>query len=211
DAGLIKEHEPREANGVGKPARPLWFAPGAGLSAAAAITRGAFEVALVDARGEILDTAGDEFDPAADDDAELRRSLVRALGRILPREPDVVLGIGVAVPGVCDTQGGAVLGSGQVQALRGTGLVDALARRFGRRVLVDNDARAQALGEKWFGQGRGVPTFASIQTGHGLGVGLVLDGVVYRGERGHTGALGHTTVMLDGVACRCGLHGCWET
>ena len=104
-----------------------------------------------------------------------------------------------------------IVGSGQVRALRGTGLVDALAGRFGVRVLVDNDARAQALGEKWFGQGRGVPTFASIQTGHGLGVGLVLDGRVYRGEHGQTGELGHTTVTLDGERCRCGLTGCWET
>src|SRR5205807_6674847 len=134
-------------------------------------TRGTFEVALVDARGEIIDVADGDFDPAADDEAELRRRLVRALARIAPRDRAAMLGIGLAVPGVCDTEGGAVLGSGQIQGLRGTGLVDALARRFERRVLVDNDARAQALGEKWFGRGRGVPTFASIQTAHGLGVG----------------------------------------
>ena len=41
-------------------------------------------------------------------------------------------------------------------------------------VLIDNDARAQALGEKWFGDARGLSTFASVATGTGLGVGLVL-------------------------------------
>ena len=39
----------------------------------------------------------------------------------------------------------------------------------------------------------------------------MLDGVVYRGDRGQTGELGHTTVTLDGPRCRCGLAGCWET
>jgi predicted NBD/HSP70 family sugar kinase len=211
ESGLIEEHEPREASGVGKPATPLWFAPGAGLSAAAAITPGLFEVALVDARGEVIRHSRGQFDPAADTDVELRQRLMQAFSRVIGEEPGQLLGIGIAVPGVCDTEGGVIVGSGQVGALRGSGLVESLSRRFDQRVLVDNDARAQALGEKWFGQGRGEPTFASIQTGHGLGVGLVLDGVVYRGERGQTGELGHTTVVLDGVRCRCGLTGCWET
>ena len=211
EAGLIEEHAPREANGVGKPATPLWFAPGAGLSGAAALTQGSFEVGLVDARGEVVEFAEGSFDADAPTDAELRARLGRAFDRILPTDTDRLLGMGIAVPGVCDTERGVIVGSGQIPALQGASLVESLSRRFGLRVLVDNDARSQALGEKWFGLGRGEPTFASIQTGHGLGVGLVLDGVVYRGDRGQTGELGHTTVTLDGPRCRCGLAGCWET
>jgi predicted NBD/HSP70 family sugar kinase len=210
EIGLVEEHEPRAAIGAGKPARPLWFAHGAGLSAAAAITSGAFEVALIDARGDVLDFAAGEFDPAADNDNELRARLGRAFQKVVPGDGDL-LGIGVAIPGVCDTERGVILGSGQIRGLRGGGLVKSLSRRFDQRVLVDNDARAQALGEKWFGQGRGVPTFASIQTGHGVGVALVLDGVVYRGQRGEAGEVGHTSVTLNGERCRCGLVGCWET
>jgi predicted NBD/HSP70 family sugar kinase len=86
-----------------------------------------------------------------------------------------------------------------------------LAERLGLPVLVDNDARAQALGEKWLGDGRGVGTFASVQTGEGLGVGLVLGGHLYRGDDGRTGELGHVGVVPDGDRCRCGLSGCWET
>jgi predicted NBD/HSP70 family sugar kinase len=93
----------------------------------------------------------------------------------------------------------------------GTELASVLSSRLGLPVLLDNDARAQALGEKWFGDARGVPTFASVQTGDGLGVGLVLGGHVYRGEDGRAGELGHTAVVLDGEPCRCGLSGSWET
>jgi predicted NBD/HSP70 family sugar kinase len=212
DSGLVEEHEPRETTGVGKPARPLWFAHGAGLSAAAAITNGAFDVALIDARGDVLDAASGEFDSSADDDTELRARLTRALQSVMPATgPSGLLGIGLAVPGVCDTERGVIVGSGQVRGLRGGGLVQSLSRRFDQRVLVDNDARAQALGEKWFGEGRGARSFASVQTGHGLGVGLVLDGVAYRGQRGEAGELGHTAVVLNGERCRCGLVGCWET
>ncbi|HZN12736.1 MAG TPA: ROK family transcriptional regulator [Acidimicrobiales bacterium] len=211
DTGLLEEHEPPKAGAVGKPARPLWFTPGAGLSAAAAITAGAFDVALIDARGEVLDASSGQFDAAAKTDGELRDKLIGALDAVMPTGASALLGIGVAIPGVCDTERGVILGSGQVPGLRGRGLVQALTERFEQRVLVDNDARVQALGEKWFGVGRGVPSFASVQTGHGIGVGVVLDGVVYRGPRGEAGELGHTAVTLDGELCSCGLVGCWET
>jgi predicted NBD/HSP70 family sugar kinase len=149
---------------------------------------------------------------AAVKDTELRAKLTRALQAVMPPSgPSSLLGIGLAIPGVCDTERGVIIGSGQVPGLRGGGLVRSLTARFERRVLVDNDARAQALGEKWFGLGRGVPTFASVQTGHGVGVGLVLDGVAYRGLRGEAGELGHTAVTLGGEPCSCGLVGCWET
>jgi predicted NBD/HSP70 family sugar kinase len=144
-------------------------------------------------------------------EAQLVDAVEKAARAVLP-ETEEVLGLGVVVPGVCDTQAGEVIGAGQVPGLVGTGLTTALAHRLGLPVLVDNDARAQALGEKWFGEARGVRTFASVQTGDGLGVGLVLDGRVYRGEDGRVGELGHTAVVLDGgEPCRCGLRGCWET
>jgi predicted NBD/HSP70 family sugar kinase len=86
-----------------------------------------------------------------------------------------------------------------------------LTSSFGREILVDNDSHALALGEKWFGSGRGVSTFASVQTGTGLGVGLVLEGQIYRGPTGTAGELGHTAVVPRGERCTCGLTGCWET
>jgi predicted NBD/HSP70 family sugar kinase len=214
DANLVEEGEPQTGSGrVGKPGRPVWFGPRAGLCGAAAISAGTVEASLVNARGDVVGTAERSFD-ANDPD---QRKVVGAVGDALravidKRSADQLLGIGVAVPGVCDTATGSVIGSGQVPALQGTALVDALGRRFGRHVVLDNDSRAQALGEKWFGQGRGLANFVSVQTGHGLGVGVVLNGVLFRGARGETGELGHTCVVAQGGAkCRCGLRGCWET
>jgi predicted NBD/HSP70 family sugar kinase len=211
-AGLLEERDPVPAAGVGKPARPLWFAPGAGLSVAVTIAAGAYETALVDARGEIVTAASGTFDAGAPSDSNLRSRLLRTVGRLMPSRPDAVLGIGVAVPGTTNPRTSEVLGSGQIPGLIGTSLADGLRRRFGLPVHLDNDARVQALGEKWFGAGRGVANFASVQTGHGLGVGLVLEGVLCRGMTGEAGELGHSCVVAQGgQRCRCGLRGCWET
>jgi predicted NBD/HSP70 family sugar kinase len=214
DANLVEEGEPQVASGrVGKPGRPVWFGPRAGLSGAAAIGSGTVEAALVSARGDLVATASRSFDPADRDPKGVIAATGEALRAVIDRRAaDELLGVGIAVPGVCDTATGSVIGSGQVPALQGPGLVDAVARRFHCPVVLDNDSRAQALGEKWFGEGRGLSTFASVQTGHGLGVGIVLDGVLFRGIRGQTGEMGHTCVVADGgVVCRCGLRGCWET
>ena len=129
---------------------------------------------------------------------------------VLPTRGDV-LGLGIAIPGVCDAATGTIIASGQLPGVSGDGLVKSLARQFDQPVLLDNDSRAQALGEKWFGDGRGLATFVSVQTGHGLGAGVVIDGSVYRGDHGLTGELGHTCVDPNGEWCRCGLQGCWET
>jgi predicted NBD/HSP70 family sugar kinase len=210
EGGLVEEWAPEQAPGrAGKPARPLWFAPRAALSAAVVIGFGSVEVALVDARGELLDVAAGAFD-AGGNATTIARAVGKTLAAVVPKS-EPVLGIGVAVPGVCDTASGEVVVSAQTPNLVGSTLSRSMARRFGVPVYVDNDARAQALGEKWFGLGRGVPTFASVQTGHGLGIGLVLGGALYRGDRGATGELGHTAVVPDGERCRCGLRGCWET
>jgi predicted NBD/HSP70 family sugar kinase len=210
ESGLIEEGEPNQTGAVGKPGRPLWFGERAGLTGAVTITPGSIVAALVNARGEILDEATGTFEPDAGNDAiavMVRTTLVAAL----PKKVDALLGIGVAVPGVCDTRKGTILGSGPVPGLTGDTLHNVLAKKFDLPVLIDNDSRAQALGEKWFGHGKGVPSFASIQTGHGIGVGLVIGGAVVRGAHGEAGEAGHTAVVVDGEVCRCGLRGCWET
>ncbi|MBI4728062.1 MAG: ROK family transcriptional regulator [Acidobacteria bacterium] len=211
ESKLIEEGQPdRHRNRVGKPGRPLWFRSKAGLSGAVALRGDTCETALVSARGEILaDHAADLSDPA--DPKAVLRDILGGLSRVLPSPRPDILGIGVAVPGVCDTAGGRVIGSSQIPGLTGFRLAAALGRRLGASVLIDNDCRAQALGEKWFGEGRGVGTFAAIQTGHGLGVGLVMNGQVFRGEDGRVGEIGHVPVVPGGARCRCGLRGCWET
>jgi len=210
DAGLVEEQAPDRDGRVGKPGRPLWFGPRAGLSVAVGFQADAVRASLVSARGERLAESRVGLTTPTASGRQLLGALTKAVRAVLP-EGEEVLGVGVVVPGVCDTATGEVIGSGQIPGAVGTGLATGLATALGLPVLVDNDARAQALGEKWFGDGRGVPSFASVQTGDGLGVGLVLGGHVFRGEDGRVGELGHTAVVPDGDPCRCGLSGCWET
>src|ERR1043165_9355783 len=55
DSGILEEHEPVNLGAIGKPARPVWFAPGAGLAIAASVTMHGVDACLVDAGGTVRD------------------------------------------------------------------------------------------------------------------------------------------------------------
>jgi predicted NBD/HSP70 family sugar kinase len=75
-------------------------------------------------------------------------------------------------------------------------------------ITVDNEANLAALSE--LRAEGGSPSFIYVSGEIGVGAGIVLDGVLYRGRRGWSGEIGHVTVDPDGRPCRCGSRGCLE-
>src|SRR4051794_8801566 len=101
DGGLLVELAPdRSEPRVGKPGRPLWFGPQSGLCIGLAFDAAGVRAALVNARGDVLRDAVTPLDTAAANARQLvaasRSAVADAAGRARG-----VLGIGVAVPGVC--------------------------------------------------------------------------------------------------------------
>jgi predicted NBD/HSP70 family sugar kinase len=75
-------------------------------------------------------------------------------------------------------------------------------------VLLDNDATLGALGEHWWGAGRGVDDLVYLEISTGVGSGHIIGGKVYRGANGVAGELGHLPIDLNGTPCECGNRGC---
>lgn len=205
-----REAQPSSAAG-GKPARPLWFSPSSRPIAAVHLLPGRVRAALVNVAGTVLTRTSGGF-PANTKHADVVVDcIVECLRQVLPAEGVPVLGVGIAVAGMVDTDTGTILAINLAPGLAGLPIGPLVAERIGAPVHIDLHPRTQALGDRWFGQGRGVSSFASIYTGEAIGVGLVLDGRIHRGAGGAGGEIGHTIVDLDGELCRCGKRGCWET
>lgn len=85
-----------------------------------------------------------------------------------------------------------------------------LEEEFGLPVLLDNDANAAALGEHLFGAGRGIRDMFYLIAHRGVGGAAIVDGMLYRGNHGAAGEIGHTLVDLEGPLCGCGRYGCLE-
>ncbi|HEX8306191.1 MAG TPA: ROK family glucokinase [Jatrophihabitans sp.] len=95
-------------------------------------------------------------------------------------------------------------------AWRDEPLRDALAEAIGVPVVVENDANAAAWAEYRYGAARGARVAVMVTMGTGIGGGLVVDGVLYRGAYGVGCEYGHMCVVPDGRRCACGNRGCWE-
>ncbi|SDF23220.1 ROK family transcriptional regulator [Limimaricola pyoseonensis] len=167
----------------------------------------------------LADFAGTILADAARPAPPTRRTLEQTLGEIgalidavlaqAGRDVSELLAIGVGLSGMVDHENGRVLWSPHL-AGADMPLGEAATKRFGRPVLIDNDANMLTLAELWFGAGRQRPDFAVVTIEHGVGMGLVIDNRLYRGTRGMGLELGHTKVHLDGALCRCGKRGCLE-
>ncbi len=119
-------------------------------------------------------------------------------------------GVGIGVPGFILLEKGYIVGSHNLPFFNEFPLRDEIGRRLGTPVILENDANAAALGEKWMGAGRDVNDLVLLTLGTGIGGGVISGGRVLHGFVGMAGELGHITVVPNGNPCGCGNHGCLE-
>jgi glucokinase len=121
-----------------------------------------------------------------------------------------LIGVGVGVPGFIRLKEGIIVGSNNLATLEGFPMRDAIGRKLGIPVILENDANAAALGECWLGAGKDVDDLVLLTLGTGVGGGIISRGRVVHGTIGMAGELGHVTVYPDGNPCGCGNRGCLE-
>lgn len=121
-----------------------------------------------------------------------------------------VYGVGVGLAGVVDSHNG-VVHHATYHDWRDVPFARLLEKRLDLPVTIDNDANALTTCEQWFGAGRDVSNLLVITLGRGVGLGMVLDGRLYRGASGGAGEFGHVKVASGGVLCACGARGCLES
>jgi glucokinase len=119
-------------------------------------------------------------------------------------------GIGVVVPGFISLEEGVVRNCNNIPALENFPIRDELSQRLNAPVILENDANAAALGERWMGAGQGFDDLVLLTLGTGIGGGIVANGKMVRGYMGMAGELGHITVVPNGLPCGCGNRGCLE-
>jgi glucokinase-like ROK family protein len=170
-------------------------------------------VALTDLRGRVL-ASRERSHPVRTDPDGTRALIANLCDGCLAEWPSGarrLVGIGVGVPSPVDPRHPDRLSDVVLPDWRGTLGLGILSERFGVPVMVDNDANLAALGERWWGAGRGIDDFAYIKVATGLGLGHVIGGRIYRGATGVAGEIGHVAIDPHGPRCICGLNGCLAT
>lgn len=126
--------------------------------------------------------------------------------------PGPVAGVGIGCPGKVDSDQGKVynainLGWAEVN------LVEEINSRVGQDipVWIQKDANLSALGEVYFGAGRGMQDFIYLGIGSGLGAGIISRGRLIVGGDWYAADVGHLSIDPEGALCVCGSRGCAET
>jgi glucokinase len=124
--------------------------------------------------------------------------------------PETLVGIGVGCGGPMRYPEGIVAPLNIPAWHSGYPLRARLQERYGRPALVDNDAKALALGEYAIGGGRGARCLLGMVVSTGVGGGIVVDGRLIHGVSGNAGHIGHVIAFPNGPLCGCGARGCVE-
>jgi len=83
--------------------------------------------------------------------------------------------------------------------------------KFGLEVLIENDAKARAFAELRFGLAHAKKNVLAIHLDWGIGLGIIVNGKLYKGRDGFAGEFGHLPMVDNGILCKCGKQGCLET
>ncbi len=211
EEGWIEEVGTGESSG-GRPPILLRFNPQARWVIGAELSAGHVRAVLADLNGEVhrrVKYRVEHTDPVLE--LERVERAVRELLADLPetRNPVPVAGVGLGITGVVDPREGLWRYSPHFN-VRDLPVARLLEERLVLPVIIENDARAMAWGERAFGSARGVDNLVYIRVGVGIGSGLIINGQLYGGVHRGAGEIGHTIVDTDGPRCRCGSYGCLE-
>ncbi|MDP9794646.1 putative NBD/HSP70 family sugar kinase [Catenuloplanes nepalensis] len=212
--GLVEEAGSVDSDG-GRPRILLRVAPGFGHVIGADVGETRVQVELFDLAMTPLAKA--EFPilvtrPAPEDVLTCLHDGLTSVITQAGVDPATVLGFGVAVSGVVDSDpaGSGAVVHAQTLGWDGVPLGAMLRGVTDIPVLVDNGAKTLGQAEMWFGAGRGARHAVVALVGSGVGAAVIADGASYRGAHSSAGEWGHTPIVYGGRPCRCGAHGCLE-
>ncbi|WP_171133037.1 MULTISPECIES: ROK family transcriptional regulator [unclassified Ruegeria] len=214
-AGLIREVEGNANPNAVKRGRPrvlLQLDASAHLVAGIKVARQFISAILVDFEGNEVVTHEYPLQKARMTPTEFVQTIGAALDETCAKfgvSADAVAGIAIGVAGLLDAERNFVHWSSSITE-RNVDFSKLLTDALPCPAFIENDANLVAKGEQLFGMGKGLKNFLVVTIEHGVGLGIVLDGKLFRGERGCGAEFGHLKVQLDGALCQCGQRGCLE-
>lgn len=119
-----------------------------------------------------------------------------------------ILGVGIGMPGFVNIQEG--INYSWLKTTDGTNLRQFLATGLKLPVYIDNDSSLIALAELNFGAARDKKDVMVVNIGWGTGLGMVVNGSLYRGSSGFAGEFSHIPLSKTPNLCSCGKIGCLE-
>ena len=190
----------------GRPPIILEFNPNARYVIGVGIGVGVIDVVITNLSANIIIKKTMRIEDERDDYDLVFRKLVNLINEVIQTskiDKEKILGVGVALHGIVDARTGI-----SIHALyygwKNINIKEKLEEELGLTVYVDNDVRAMALGESWFGATKDIANFVTLNISNGIGAGIIINNTPYYGVNFSAGEIGHIVVEADGDKCNCG-------
>jgi predicted NBD/HSP70 family sugar kinase len=204
-AGLVYEAG-ATGSSVGRPAQRLRFDDRNRVALIFDLGQAHGRIAITDLFGNTLRMERLRLDISSPPGKLLPRLIGRADKLLRVDENAQVVGVGMGIPGPVDVATGRLGASTTMPGWEGHPIEETVRARWDVPLLIENDARAFALGEASASGERGV--LLAVKYATGIGAGIVVDDQVIGGADGAAGDIGHIRISDDGPRCRCGRQGC---
>lgn len=119
-----------------------------------------------------------------------------------------LIGVGVDLPGLVNAKNGC---NYTYFHDKNSSLASRFEERFNIPVYIENDAKARTLAEYRYGLAKGTSNALILHVGWGVGLGMIINGKLFRGASGFAGEFSHIPIVENGHLCNCGKQGCLET
>ena len=216
EQGIIAEDKSSrrvEQRPVGRPRTGLYLRHDARHVIGVHIGVGLYRIAVMNLRAEIACSKLVNFaiDTPSDDVLAGMCEDIQELVKSCNVDRLSILGIGVGASGLVDYMKGVNILAPNLD-WHHVPIRDYLESHLGFPVVVENNVRAMALGEAYFGFGRETQSLAFVYGRTGVGAGYVINNQLFRGSNTGAGEIGHMILVSEnGELCRCGNRGCLET
>lgn len=185
-AGLVISVGHRTGN-AGRAAVLYEIRPEAGWVIGLDVGREWIRAALVDLSGEVA--VREDVGSRAEDAPALVGRLGEIVDGLAEKARGEITNIVLGTPGVHDAEHSRLRLAPNLPGWERPGATRALADRLPAPIAIENDIALAVLGEQGYGLGEGLRHFAYVSIGTGIGMGIVVDGELYRGSRGAAGEI----------------------
>lgn len=165
--------------------------------------------ALISRSGKIMNKVEYPTNPENGPDYIIS-SVICIINVLTDKASSSIIGVGIGTAGQVSLEGEIIEATSTFPDWKGINLSYEVKKHTELPVFIVNDVQAMALGEKYFGEGKGVHNFLCLALGTGVGGGVICDGKLYRGTYGSAGEFGHLCLYAYGRSCTCGRKGCVE-
>ncbi len=169
------------------------------------------KIAVIDMRNNFVSPVEKIILPLPDNPhaAEVLREKIAVVIDSSGIPKDKFVGVGIGMPGFVNVKKG--VNYSFLPLPNNKSITKHISEKIDLPVFIDNDSSLIALAEYYFGGARGEKNAMVVNIGWGIGLGMILNGELFRGHEGFAGEFSHIPLFLNGKLCECGKVGCLET